>query len=250
MPRSDRSVDERERDHASSSLVPTLVAVAGFFALLMIAAGLQGTPTFRFPKATASDRPQVSEPLPEQTSSGLPTVPPRDDSPVSAVIAIVLALVIAAAVLVMLFFAVRAVVRHLRALWRDRPLSRREAVDVVAAGPAAVVTGAPDPDTATIQRGISAALATIAGGVDAGDGIVAAWVGLEESAADAGVARGASETPAEFTVRILGRRDGIAAEITELLALYEGVRFGGRVADEADRAAAARCLRAIEEGWR
>ena len=61
-----------------------------------------------------------------------------------------------------------------------------------------------------MQRGIAGALATIDERATASDAIVAAWIGLEESAADAGVKRAASETPGEFVVRIITLRPGLS----------------------------------------
>ena len=85
---------------------------------------------------------------------------------------------------------------------------------------------------------------------DLADAIVAAWLGLEQSAADAGAARGKSETPGEFALRVITLRDGLSRDARTLLGLYQRVRFGEHDADEADRAAARRALQHLEEGWR
>jgi len=106
------------------------------------------------------------------------------------------------------------------------------------------------PDAAVIRRGVTAAREGVTAVAEPGDAIVAAWIGLEETADDSGTARGLSETPAEFTLRILQRRPGVAEPAVRLLRLYEGVRFGGRTASENDRAQAHAALVEIERGWR
>jgi len=251
MPGSDRSdaVGGRAGAPTRGPLLLPLLAVAGLFVVLMIAAALQGTPSIRPPAVEQPDRLPSAEPIPEQTGAVLPDVGQHGEPLVQRIIAVVLAIVIGASILMLLVLGIRTLVRALAGLWRDRPLARREAAEVDP-GRTTAAAVAPAPDSRTIQRGIATALRSIESGADPADSIVAAWVGLEESAADAGVHRGSAETAGEFTARILGHRPGAAAAIVELLGLYEGVRFGGRVADEADRQAASRCLRSIEEEWR
>ncbi|MEU4015465.1 DUF4129 domain-containing protein [Microbacterium sp. NPDC028030] len=226
-----------------------LIAVVGLFAILMFAAAQQGRPQFGV-LPDAEPEPidaEIIEPLPSETTP--PPMVPTEDSPLLRIIGIVLAVLVAVAVLALLFSAARILVRFLRGLWRDRPLTRREASEVEATT-GMVATPEPEPDAETIRRGIDEAIRTIDARPSPGDSIVAAWVGLEESAADAGAGRGVNETPSEFTARIIGRRAGIGAEVVTLLGLYEQVRFGGVDADEGDRAAAASCLRGIQAGWR
>ena len=226
-----------------------LVTVAGLFAVLMFVAARQGLPQFRPLPGTGADPVDgaTNEPIPGEK----PPVPMQEpeDSPLRDIIGAVMATLVAIAVLTLLFFALRMLVRHLRGLWRDRPLERREAAEVDASNPAAAPVHA-EPDAAIIRRGIEEALRTIDVSPVPGDSIVAAWVGLEESATDAGAGRAAHETPSEFTARIIGRRAGIRADVVALLGLYEKVRFGGLVAEENDRATAAACLRGIQAGWR
>jgi len=252
MSRSEPSAPEQERagvDRPWLRLLLPLIAIAGFFAMIMFAASAQGLPQFGgwFNDTEERAGDDVLPTAPAETAP--PPLDPPDDSPLLVIIGYILAAVVIAAVLTMAFFGVRLLIRYLVGLWRDRPLRRREAtpVDVqVVTAPATDV----EPDDATIRRGIAEALRTIEDRPVPGDSIVAAWVGLEESAADAGAGRSVNETPSEFTVRIIGRRAGIAAEVVTLLALYEHVRFGGHDADESDRARASECLRGIQEGWR
>lgn len=226
-----------------------LVAVAALFVVVMLAASLQGFPQFGEMPFDGSG--QESEPVIPPTQSPGPTPPmePPEDSLFLTILAIIVAALFGAVILVVVFLVLRMLVRFLVGLWRDRPLARREAaaVDAISA-PDAGVAG--EPDTEVIRRGIAEALRTIDDRPDPGDSIIAAWVGLEETATDAGAGRGINETPSEFTVRIVGRKADLTADVTTLLALYERVRFGGHSADEADRAVAASCLRGIQRGWR
>lgn len=250
MPPSDRSAPEpgqieaRPRTH----LVLPLLAIAGLFAVVMLASSLQGLPQFSAPMAEPDGTVSIG---PEPTPSGTPAPPmePPEDSLLLNILAAVMGVVAGALILTLAYFGIRMLVRFLARLWRDRPLARQQPTEVsgdVAPGPAIDS----EPDSATIRRGIAEAVRTIEERRQPGDAIIAAWVGLEETAADAGAGRGVNETPSEFTMRIVGRRSGIAGDVTALLDLYERVRFGGHPADEADRAAAFRSLQGIEAGWR
>lgn len=223
------------------------VTVVVLIVVAMIAAGIQGAPTFR-----PSDPvpPPTSEPLPTTAPGGTGTPEPLENESTNAVLVqvmgIVLMVLVAAAVLALLVLIVRALLRA----WRERPLRRRDAADV--AHGVDDLSVAPDPEVAVtvIQRGIAGALLALDDRMAPTDAIVAAWVGLEESAADAGVSRAASETAGEFALRIITLRSGIADDAVALLNLYERVRFGTYVAVEQDRVAARAALRRIEEVWR
>ncbi|MGW9158409.1 MULTISPECIES: DUF4129 domain-containing protein [unclassified Microbacterium] len=243
------SGDRRVGDSRVARVLLPLVTVAGLFVVLMFIAAQQGLPQFRpLPGSEAEPVDGVtSEPAPVATPP-VPTQEP-EDSPLRDVIGAIMATLVAIAVLTLLFFGARILIRHLRGLWRDRPFAQREGADIDASAMGATEVEA-EPDTATIRRGIDQALRVIDLDPEPGDSIVAAWVGLEESAADAGAGRAPNETPSEFTVRIIGRREGISADVIMLLGLYERVRFGGLVAGEHDRATAASCLRGIQAGWR
>lgn len=224
-----------------------VAAVTGLFLLMMIAAAVQGPVTVRpavgspppLPTATTMD-------APEPTDRATPEPAPSSVAQLvgAALIGVLTVLVLAAVVALVV-----VLVRRIAEAWGDRPLRRRAGVGVDA-----VVVGAsaaePAAVTTVIQRGIAGALRQIDERREPSDAIVAAWVGLEESAADAGLTRGRSETPGEFTLRIITTRAGISADATALLRLYERVRFGGHAAVEADRETARAALRRIEEGWR
>lgn len=239
----------RSRFERTGGLVRGLVATAAVTtvaALLMLLASVQGVPQFRAvpqPQAT-----RTAEPTPEPTTTGEPLPNLSGDSDPGAVRTVILILV-ALAVAALLALFVATVVRSLRRAWESRELEVREGTALAAASTGAAAVEA-QPDATVIHRGIAAALRRIDERAEPGDAIVAAWVGVEEAAADSGVVRGVSETPGEFAVRIIARRSAIDGDARRLLALYERVRFGDYVATEADRADARRLLGRIEGEWR
>lgn len=193
----------------------------------------------------------VPEPLPsaQQTLPGAPALPPEPgegSDTVLLIIGIVLALIVVGMLIILLIWATRMLIRA----WRDRPLRRQDGIEIDVETTGADAAGEAEPDAPTVRRGIAAARAAVDAHADPSDAIVAAWLGLEETAADSGIGRALSETQVEFTLRMLLRRPGIDGPARDLLRLYEAVRFGGRAAGEPDRAAAVHALALIEEGWR
>ena len=218
--------------------------VTGLFLVVMLASVLQGTPTFHPPDILEFT--PVGQPAPTITPASEPGPVDRPDIPDGAPdLGILPMLALIAIGIVLAVLLIRTLIR----LWRDRPAPPRDAVDVDAVT-AGTATEAETMDEQVVRRGIAHAAVAMAAQARPADAIVAAWLALEETAAHAGSARGRSETPAEFTLRILHRRPGIEAATHTLLALYEGVRFGGHAADEAARERAAESLRTIDEGWR
>lgn len=221
------------------------LGVLGLFLIAMLAAVLAGPPPL------PASEPREPRPLPSAQESLLmgtgPPVPPetRSDSVVLLILGIVLGLLVS---LVVVIAVVRLVPRliALIAEWIRRPAESAPtevATEEQTGDPAQV-------DAPRVRQGIATARRTIGAHGHAGDAIVAAWLALEQTAADSGVGRGRSETPAEFALRLLLRRPGIDEPARSLLALYEQVRFGGRRGDERMREDATRALDAIEAGWR
>jgi hypothetical protein len=101
----------------------------------------------------------------------------------------------------------------------------------------------PEPGREMAEAIDDGLVALSAGPVD--EVIVACWVGLEEAAAAAGIAREASETSAELASRVLTSLDAPAAAVDELLQRYRRARFSRHPLAEADRAAAIRSLEEI-----
>jgi hypothetical protein len=74
------------------------------------------------------------------------------------------------------------------------------------------------------------------------DAVIACWVALEEAAASAGVARDQSETPAEFTVRVLGVGGISEPQLIRLGELYREARYSTHGSSEEARTEARAAL--------
>jgi hypothetical protein len=105
-------------------------------------------------------------------------------------------------------------------------------------------------EATSVRRGIAAALEVLTEDREPADAVVRAWLGLQQSAEDIGVARGSSETPTEFTSRVLSRTGADLLDIEVLLALYLRARFGREPITATDAAAAVQALRALDASWR
>jgi hypothetical protein len=75
-----------------------------------------------------------------------------------------------------------------------------------------------------LAEAVESGLAAVDSGT-ATDAVIACWVALEDAAASAGVARAESETPAEFTVRVLGVGGISEPELLRLAQLYREARY-------------------------
>lgn len=240
----------RSRTERTASLLRGLAAGAAVVvvaALLMLLTGVQGTPRFRTVPPPVVTQTAEPAPAPSPTGEAPPELPTDADPGAVQTVILFLLGVIATALLALL---IRAVMRAVRRAWDSRDPDVREGAAFEAAPAGGAAGTEAQPDAAVIQRGIAAALQRIDDRAAPSDAIVAAWIGVEEAAADSGVARGVSETPGEFTVRIIARRAAIDADAHHLLSLYERVRFGGYTAHEHDRAEARRLLEQIEREWR
>lgn len=222
-------------------------AVIGLFLIVLVAIAVQGTPSIDF---APSEPREAATPPPVLDESPMPVGTPLPENPASDIIGATIGFVFLALAAVAVTFILILVVRALMRAWRDRPLQTQEGDATDFEVQEQAVDAEPDVAAPMIRRGIQGALRTIDERPIATDAIIAAWVGLEESATDAGMTRGASETPSEFALRIITRRSGFSDAARELLRLYERVRFGGYIAEEHDRDAARAALQRIEEGWR
>ncbi|WP_433166383.1 DUF4129 domain-containing protein [Kribbella sp. CA-247076] len=79
------------------------------------------------------------------------------------------------------------------------------------------------------------------------DAVIACWVALEQAAASAGVARDPSETPAEFTVRVLGVGGISEPQLVRLGELYREARFSTHGSTEQARAEARSALLTLRD---
>ena len=174
------------------------------------------------------------------------TLPPAGGSPVAGtVVRVLLTAVLAAAVALVAAFLVAIAIRRFR--------DRRRRVRADAKRPAAPAFGGAGEATIAspvVRRGIERAIEILDSPRPPDDAIVAAWLGLEEAARDAGAPRGVSETPAEHAARIISRFDTNGSATDILLRLYEDVRYGGRRADEVSVRTARECLVHVQRSWR
>ena len=227
-------------------MLPAILSVAGLFLVMIVVARFQGTPVFTPPEFLVPEHDRPAQPDASLGEPGMPDFSSHSElNPLLTAIVsnIVMVIGIGMAVAVgigILWLVVRTVTR----LWSQRRLRKRAGASL-----AAVQDGASSEEraSAAVQSGIVEALQDIEDHMDPGEAIVAAWMGLEQSARRAGFVRSVSETPMEFTRRIIVRAAGSAAEVDSLLRLYERVRFGGYIADEGDRARARDALRSIQE---
>jgi hypothetical protein len=88
-----------------------------------------------------------------------------------------------------------------------------------------------------LAEAVESGLAAVESGT-ATDAVIACWVALEDAAASAGVARQASETPAEFTVRVLGVGGISEPELLRLAQLYREARYSTHGSSEEARSQA------------
>lgn len=108
----------------------------------------------------------------------------------------------------------------------------------------------PDWERMKTER-LAAAVDTGLARIDSGtatDSVIACWVALEQAAASAGVPRDPSETPAEFTVRVLGVGGISEQHLVRLGELYREARYSTHGSSEEARwEARAALLRLREE---
>jgi hypothetical protein len=106
-----------------------------------------------------------------------------------------------------------------------------------------------EPVAPVVARGIERALQMLDDVREPSDAIVRAWLGLQEAAEASGAARRASETPGEYTTRIVTRFGTDHDAALTLLSLYQGVRFGGHPVDGATIELARSCLARLRDSW-
>jgi len=97
-----------------------------------------------------------------------------------------------------------------------------------------------------VAEAVDDSLAQLATG-PASDAIVACWVALERAADQAGLAREPSETPSEFTVRVLAGAAVSERDLNRLAALYREARFSRHALPEQARAEARAALEVLRD---
>ncbi|MFD6175926.1 MULTISPECIES: DUF4129 domain-containing protein [unclassified Isoptericola] len=121
--------------------------------------------------------------------------------------------------------------------------------------PGAATAGTPtELSLPQLQDAVDAALARVDSAATPHDAVVAAWVALEDVAAEHGTTRDPAQTATEFTARLLTvqRHDGRtvpASDVDTLRRLYQRARFTDRPVDDAAvhdaRTALSRIARAL-----
>ena len=219
-------------------LVPLVVAGAAIV-VLSTAAGGRPTVTSPFGGGAAEGPPQSAPPAPTAFAT-----PPAGDPPVpsvSGVVQTVLIVLVSVVALVVAALLIRLLVSAIRDRRRRVRLRGASVLDA-AAEPASA-------DAPTVLRGIAAALGALDDDREPGDAVVRAWLGLQQAAEDAGLARSPAETPTEFTGRVLSRTGADRAALGTLLGLYLRARFGDDPISAEDAAAARQALQALAASW-
>jgi Domain of unknown function (DUF4129) len=214
--------------------------------IVVLAAGVAGTVRLSGPRwlphigsshhtATAPQTkikaPKFQTRRPPHTGSGVP-------------LGIVFWIILAVLVLLLLF--------RLWLWWSGRPEQATPTLSVAPQAPATVVVvePEPEPDPPVLLSGIELALRTLDEHRDPADAIVRAWLGLQETAEESGIVRQASETPTEFTSRILKRAFADDRAVQTLLRLYLRTRFGDHPVTADDVAQVRAALSDLVRGWR
>jgi hypothetical protein len=108
----------------------------------------------------------------------------------------------------------------------------------------------PEPEPEVLLGGIALALQALDEPREPGDAVVRAWLGLEQMAEESGIVRYASETPTEFTSRILRGAFADDAALRTLLRLYLRSRFGDHPVTAADVSEVRGALQQLLASWR
>lgn len=219
--------------------------VAVLFAVLVIAAaGIGGTSHFTgarwYPRLGASKH--LSSLTPSKIN--LKRAPITKSSPHSSatVPSWVLVLVIAVVVLVLAGLLWR--------WWRNRRAPRAPRLPASALQTSRSVQATPEPEPEALLTGIELALQALDEQREPADAIVRAWLGLQETAEESGIVRRPSETPTEFTTRILSGAFADDRALRTLLRLYLRTRFGDHPVTAEDVAAVREALRRLVATWR
>jgi hypothetical protein len=100
------------------------------------------------------------------------------------------------------------------------------------------------------MTGIELALQALDDEREPADAVVRAWLGLQQTAEESGIVRGASETPTEFASRVLTRAFADAQPLRTLLRLYLRTRFGDHPVTAGDVTAVRAALERLLASWR
>ena len=228
----------------------TFAALCALAVIIIGAATVQGTAQFTGPRWNPQFAPPSLPPRPlpsDQVPTGSPTpATPKTHSTLFIPPGLIIGILVVIAALIAAALLWRWV--------RSRPTRFTATVHV--AGPvrpatATAIEDEPDSEALApvVRRGLARAIEILEEERLASDAIVAAWLGLQEAAEDSGVHRRASETPAEFTTRIIRKAGAGQRSAGTLLRLYQNVRFGGIAATDDDVAQARAALTELSAAW-
>ena len=224
-----------------------LATCAALGILVVVTSAIEGSVRFTGPRWVPHWNPSLQvkpHPAPSAPTQPVPQVLHRGSGHLFDTI--LFWVLIAAAVIVVLLLA-RLLLRY-----PFRSLRRPRDADVLAASAVSSSPepeAEPEPDAPVLRRGIDQALELLDEEREPNDAVVRAWLGLEESAADAGIVRRSAETPTEFTSRVMSRVFADDHAITTLLGLYLRSRFGARPVTNADVATVRAALRELARTW-
>lgn len=152
--------------------------------------------------------------------------------------------------LIILVLLVLAVMAGLWRWWSGRrlptaPSRHGSRVQVATDAPAP----APEPEPEQLLTGIELALRALDEPREPADAVVRAWLGLQQTAEESGIVRGPSETPTEFTTRILSTAFADDHAVRTLLRLYLRTRFGDHPVTAQDVAEVREALAQLVSSW-
>ena len=204
---------------------PTSPAVRALLVAVLAATVLIGAATATPWRFTLPDRvlptgeAEAPPPPPAPAASGTPEAQGTPDA--ITVVAVALAVAGALLILALLVLLARRVMTALAAPPDDED-------DALPAGDAVVAGDAPAIPLADLQDAVQRALRHVDDAATPHDAVVAAWVALEDAAADHGTTRDRADTPTEFTARLLAATPAPPASVAELRGLYAEARFTRR----------------------
>ena len=220
---------------------PTGALLVGAVAVLaVLASGVGGpwTTTKRFGDLTDLQGAERSA-LPSPSSPLQPPAPAAAADPPALLVVAFWAVFVVVGMALVVFL-----VRQLRD-WT--PPDRKPGRDL-RPGPVAVVTV--EPAMPALRHGAAAALAALDDRRgEPRDAVIAAWLALQEAAAEAGVERTPADTPTEFTAKVLTAALADAAPVRVLMRLYHRARFSSAPLTPVDLDEARRALSRIVESW-
>ncbi len=225
-------IDDDTTTRTARPTVPTTLLALASTACLVVGALAWAPWEFRL-KADFTPLPP-----PEETPSPAPTIELPAEEPGGAGDMILWIIIGVGLVVLALVLVVAA--RAVRTWWAGRPRPLPEAPLTVDTLPGQLV-----PTREVVADAIETALARLDGTADPADAVVRSWLVLEEAVAREGLVRDAAQTQAELTRDVLHGTRAPRGATTELLQVYEAVRYGTGDATAADVSRARAALEAI-----